>query len=75
MHVLLSTVNIEYCEHKGSSSVMLYVHRDHKDYYSIRDGEPRMATSIFTQLLSSENIKGDTGTHSSAPDFELLLSS
>ena len=29
------------------SSVLLYVHRDHKD------GEPRTATSTFTQLLSS----------------------
>ena len=28
-------------------------HRDRTDYYSIRDGEPRTATSTFTQLLSS----------------------
>ena len=39
-------------DHRGfiSSSVLLYVHRDH------RDGELRMATSTFTQLLSSENV-------------------
>ena len=29
---------------------LLYIHRD----CSIRDGEPRMFTSTFTQLLSSE---------------------
>ena len=39
----------------SSSSVLLYVHRDHTDYYSDRDGEPRTAISIFTQLLSSED--------------------
>ena len=63
----------------GSSLVLLYVHRDHKDYWrrggaqdghldfhtapdlcstetirTIRDGEARMATSTFTQLLSCE---------------------
>ena len=31
-------------------SMLLYVHRDHKDY---KDEEPRAATSTFTQLLSS----------------------
>ena len=36
----------------SSSSVLLYVHRDHKNY--VRDGEPGMATSTFTQLLSSD---------------------
>ena len=34
--------------------VLLYVHGHHKDYYSIRDGEPKTATSTFTQLRSSE---------------------
>ena len=33
---------------EGFSSVLLYVHRDHK---AIRDGETRTATSTFTQLL------------------------
>ena len=37
---------------KGSSSVLLYVHRDSKG--TIRDGDPRTATSTFTQLLSSD---------------------
>ena len=37
-----------------SSSVLLYVHRDHSiRTITIRDGEPRIATSTFTQLLSS----------------------
>ena len=36
-------------------SVLLYVHRDHKDYY--RDGEPRTATSTSTQLLSSVHVQ------------------
>ena len=36
----------------SSSSVLLYVHRDHKTY--VRDGEPGMTTSTFTQLLSSD---------------------
>ena len=31
--------------------VLLYVHRNRR---RIRDGEPRTATSTFTQLLSSE---------------------
>ena len=30
--------------------MLLYVHRDHKDYYSIRDKEPWTATSTFTLL-------------------------
>ena len=34
--------------------MLLYVHRDHTDCYSDRDGEPRTAISTFTQLLSSE---------------------
>ena len=38
----------------SSSSMLLYVHRDCLDYYSIRDREPRMATLTFTQLLSSD---------------------
>ena len=33
---------------RDGCSVLFYVHRDHKDY-----GEPRAATSTFTQLLSS----------------------
>ena len=32
-------------------SVLLYVHRNRKAHY---DGEPRTATSTFTQLLNSE---------------------
>ena len=36
----------------SSSSVLLYVHRNHKDY-CIRDRELRTATSTFTRLLSS----------------------
>ena len=32
------------------SSMLLYVHRDYKD------GEPGMATSTFTQLLSSDRV-------------------
>ena len=32
-------------------SVLLYVHRD---VGTIRDGEPRKSSSIFTQLLSSQ---------------------
>ena len=34
-------------------SLFLYIHTDHTDYYSIRDGVPRMATLTFTQLLNS----------------------
>ena len=34
------------------SSMLLYVHRDYKDYQGLE--EPRTATSTFTQLLSSE---------------------
>ena len=34
--------------------MLLYVHRDHK-LRTIRDGEPRTATSTFTQLLNSES--------------------
>ena len=34
-------------------SVMLYVHRNHKAH-QLYDGEPKMATSTFTQLLNSE---------------------
>ena len=41
-----SSVSFSFC----SSSVLLYIHNDHKDCF--RDGEPRMATSTFTQLLS-----------------------
>ena len=38
-----------------SSSVLLYgVHRDHENYYCIRDGELRTTTSTFTQPLSSD---------------------
>ena len=37
----------------SSSLVLLYVHRDHKDYYG-DFGEPRTFTSTFTQLLSSD---------------------
>ena len=33
----------------------LYVHRNHQAYH--RDGEPRTATSTFTQLLSSEILQ------------------
>ena len=33
--------------------VLLYVHRDRR---TIRDGEPRTATSTFTQLLSSDVV-------------------
>ena len=35
---------------------LLYVHRNRR---FIRDGEPRTATSTFTQLLSSANHDGD----------------
>ena len=35
--------------------MLLYVHRDHI-IKTIRDGEPRTATSTFTLLLSSVNI-------------------
>ena len=31
--------------------MFLYIHRAHKDYYCIRDREPRMATLTSTQLL------------------------
>ena len=31
--------------------MFLYIHRAHKDYYCIRDREPRTATSTSTQLL------------------------
>ena len=34
-----------------SSSVLLYIHRDHKDYYGQK---PRTSTWAFTQLLSSD---------------------
>ena len=37
----------------SSSSELLYIHRDHKDYEGRGAGEPRTATSTFTQLLSS----------------------
>ena len=33
--------------------VLLYVHRNHR---FIRDGEPRTATSTFTQLLNSDSL-------------------
>ena len=36
-------------------SMLLYVHRNHKAHY---DGEPRTATSTFTQLLNSEHREG-----------------
>ena len=38
----------------SSSSMLLYVPGDRRDYYSIRDGVPRTATSTFTQTLCSE---------------------
>ena len=38
------------CQLRDFSSVLLYVHGDHKDY---QGREPRTATSTFTQLLSS----------------------
>ena len=34
--------------------MLLYVHRDHNYLRPIRDGEPRTATSTFTQFLSSD---------------------
>ena len=33
--------------------VLFYVHRNHKAYVGTKNGEPRMATSTLTQLLSS----------------------
>ena len=39
---------------KRFSSMLLYVHRDHR---TIRNGEPRTVTSTFTQLLNSEEEK------------------
>ena len=35
------------------SSMLLYVHRDHKDYHCIRDGECKTAISSFSQFQSS----------------------
>ena len=35
------------------SSMLLYVHRDHKDYYCIRDGGCKTAISSFAQFQSS----------------------
>ena len=35
--------------------MLLYVHRNHRAHY---DGEPRTATSTFTQLLNSEHREG-----------------
>ena len=32
-----------------------YVHTNYKAYYNIRDGKPRMATSTFTHLPSSDS--------------------
>ena len=37
--------------------MILYVHRNHKDYYSISNREPRTATSL-SQHLSSEGGGG-----------------
>ena len=39
--------------------MLLYVHRD-DTLRIVRDGEPRMATSTFTRLLSSEKITGNS---------------
>ena len=39
---------------RKNGSMLLYVHRNHKAHY---DGEPRTATSTFTQLLNSEPEK------------------
>ena len=40
-------------------SLFLYIHTDHTDYYSIRDGVPRTATLTFTQFLNSEYPTSD----------------
>ena len=37
--------------------MLLYVHINRTNYYCIRDGEPRTATSTFTQLLSFQKRK------------------
>ena len=46
----LSQLLLSFMPSSSSSSVLFYVHRDHKD---IRDGEPRRSTSAFTQPRSS----------------------
>ena len=42
-------------QHRWLVEVLLYVHRNRR---LIRDGEPRTATSTFTQLLSSATEMG-----------------
>ena len=50
----------------SSSSLLLYVHRDHKGYQG-RGGEPRTATSTFTQLLTK--YRGQHGDYLSIRIF------
>ena len=49
-----------------SSSVLLYVRRDRREYYGVRHGEPRTSTSTFTQLLSSDTLENCFILHTSA---------
>ena len=37
--------------------MLLYVHKDHKDYSRGPHGQPRTETSTFTQLLNSAAVK------------------
>ena len=46
----------------GLVEVLLYIHKNRR---LIRDGEPRTATSTFTQLLSSATGRTGQGVYSS----------